>query len=468
MCAGCVSVLFDQNNVDFETGSVECPVGEDDCVNLTKTTISRDGSGRREIQTLQVYCDFRDNGCESSITLKELESHKQACSYRPLACPNSARGCDEHMRATSLYVHTDEHCAYRTVACRYCRKEVVFKDEKAHVAEECLEVSRACPYECDYKALMKKSELDEHVNSSCALAPIDCDLKRIGCEIRGSRQVVLKHIKSAWPDHMRLLSAYAAKMDNIISKVVVENDFLKQNLRVVTDRFAGLEKKLSEVAVVQQTMSDMELARSLERIDNGASNQGATAIWPETNELPKLDMQVGLLELNMAEMELRLKAMEFACHSGSITWVIREYAARKQAAITNRQPSFYSTPFYSRPCGEAGYKFCGRVYLNGDGTGKSSHLSVYLVVMRGEHDNLIAWPINNIRITISLLHQNKGDARDLSLTDTLRANGTSPYQKPTTDFNTGAGSPMFACQEVVESPTYLVDDSIVIKIKVDI
>lgn len=41
-----------------------------------------------------------------------------------------------------------------------------------------------------------------------------------------------------------------------------------------------------------------------------------------------------------------------------------------------------------------GYKMCLRVYLNGDGTGRGTHLSLFFVVMKGPNDALLRWPFN--------------------------------------------------------------------------
>lgn len=37
---------------------------------------------------------------------------------------------------------------------------------------------------------------------------------------------------------------------------------------------------------------------------------------------------------------------------------------------------------------------CLRAYLNGDGTGRGTHLSLFFVLMRGPHDALLRWPFN--------------------------------------------------------------------------
>lgn len=58
-------------------------------------------------------------------------------------------------------------------------------------------------------------------------------------------------------------------------------------------------------------------------------------------------------------------------------------------------PHPYSPPnpaaFYTS---RYGYKMCLRVYLNGDGTGRGTHLSLFFVVMKGPHDALLRWPFN--------------------------------------------------------------------------
>jgi len=35
---------------------------------------------------------------------------------------------------------------------------------------------------------------------------------------------------------------------------------------------------------------------------------------------------------------------------------------------------------------------CARLYLNGDGMGKGTHVSLFFVVMRGAFDALLKWP----------------------------------------------------------------------------
>ena len=58
-------------------------------------------------------------------------------------------------------------------------------------------------------------------------------------------------------------------------------------------------------------------------------------------------------------------------------------------AKTGKLVSIYSSPFFS---GRIGYKMCMRAYMNGDGIGEGTHLSLFFIVMRGEFDPLLSWP----------------------------------------------------------------------------
>ena len=53
------------------------------------------------------------------------------------------------------------------------------------------------------------------------------------------------------------------------------------------------------------------------------------------------------------------------------------------------------------------YKMCLKVFANGD-DGKSTHLSVWICMMKGEFDDQLKWPFRG-NITVELLSQKDGD-----------------------------------------------------------
>ena len=66
----------------------------------------------------------------------------------------------------------------------------------------------------------------------------------------------------------------------------------------------------------------------------------------------------------------------------------------------NNNSDWVSTPFYTS---ERGYKLHLSVYANGWGSGKGTHLSVCVYLMKGEYDEELKWPFN-ANITIQLLN----------------------------------------------------------------
>lgn len=142
-------------------------------------------------------------------------------------------------------------------------------------------------------------------------------------------------------------------------------------------------------------------------------------------------------------------------------WKIRDYKRRKQEAITGRTLSLYSQPFYSS---RFGYKFCGRVYLNGDGQGKGTHLSFFFVVMKGEFDALMPWPFQR-HVTLSVIDQ-ESRQRDISESFFPDADSNSFFQ-PTTEMNVATGCPLFISHRELETNRYCKDDTIFLKLTVD-
>ena len=101
---------------------------------------------------------------------------------------------------------------------------------------------------------------------------------------------------------------------------------------------------------------------------------------------------------------------------------------------------------------------CARVFLNGNGLGENSHLSLFFVVMKGEYDTLLDWPFQQ-RIIFSLLDQ-EGSMKHL--TDSFWFCSSS-------DMNIACGFPKFVAQNVVDSAPYYnsEDDCIFVEVSVN-
>ena len=89
----------------------------------------------------------------------------------------------------------------------------------------------------------------------------------------------------------------------------------------------------------------------------------------------------------------------------------------------NTDSQWNSTLFYTS---ERGYKLQLVVYANGSGLGKGTHLSVYVVLMKGEYDEELKWPFN-ANITIQLLNWSD---------DSNHIQDTIPYHEAPVEYRT--------------------------------
>ena len=91
-------------------------------------------------------------------------------------------------------------------------------------------------------------------------------------------------------------------------------------------------------------------------------------------------------------------------------------------------------------------------------------MSLFFVVMRGEFDNILRWPFTH-QVTFRLLNQGAGQGVvDSFLPDPM----SSSFKKPKTDMNVASGCPRFVSISDVKSGGFIADDTIFIKVKVDV
>ncbi|XP_029467451.1 TNF receptor-associated factor 2 isoform X4 [Rhinatrema bivittatum] len=176
----------------------------------------------------------------------------------------------------------------------------------------------------------------------------------------------------------------------------------------------------------------------------------------------QLERSIGLKDLAIAEMEQRMCEVESTTYDGVFIWKIPDFTRKRQDAIVGRCPAMFSPAFYTS---KYGYKLCLRIYLNGDGTGRGTHLSLFFVVIKGPNDALLRWPFNQ-KVTLMLLDQNNRE----HIIDAFRPDVTSSsFQRPLNDMNIASGCPLFCPITKLESKnSYVRDDTLFIKAIVDL
>uniref|UniRef100_A0A8C9L9B5 TNF receptor-associated factor n=1 Tax=Pavo cristatus TaxID=9049 RepID=A0A8C9L9B5_PAVCR len=469
-CETCMNALL-------STPSPKCTACQE---SIVKDKVFKDNCCRRELLALQIYCRNENKGCKEQLSLGQLLMHlKTDCQFEELACPRA--DCKEKILRKDLPDHVEKTCKYRETTCKYC---------KSQVPMIMLQVQD------------NDSDLNAHL-SECINAPSTCSFKRYGCTFQGTNQQIKAHEASSAVQHVNLLKEWSNALENKVA--LLQNESLEKNKsiqtlhnqicsfeieierqkemlrnneskilhlqRVIDSQAEKLKELDKEIRPFRQNWEEADSMKSsveslqnrvteLESVDKTAG-QGARNTSMLETQLSRHDQMLSVHDIRLADMDLRFQVLETASYNGVLIWKIRDYKRRKQEAVMGKTLSLYSQPFYT---GYFGYKMCARVYLNGDGMGKGTHLSLFFVIMRGEYDALLPWPFKQ-KVTLMLMDQ--GPSRR-HLGDAFKPDpNSSSFKKPTGEMNIASGCPVFVAQTVLENGTYIKDDTIFIKVIVD-
>jgi hypothetical protein len=104
---------------------------------------------------------------------------------------------------------------------------------------------------------------------------------------------------------------------------------------------------------------------------------------------------------------------------------------------------------------------CTRLFLYGDGDARETHVSICLVIFKGEYDAILTWPF--IFPVNFCLHDQTG--QNHHIIDSTSSN----FQRPCSEMNIASGIPYFCPLEIVQQKgnCYIRDDTMFIKTMVD-
>ena len=160
---------------------------------------------------------------------------------------------------------------------------------------------------------------------------------------------------------------------------------------------------------------------------------------------------------SIVDMDLKIQLQENKTIHGEIIWKIDKIDYRMRQARSGKTVALHSAPCYTK---QYEYKYCSRLYLLGDGMGRSTYISMFVVVMKSEFDQLLTWPMRK-RITFKLINlQNEANSVIESFVSNPRS---ASFQRPTNNMNVACGCPMFITIERFLSGGFIKDNCVYIK-----
>ncbi len=288
---------------------------------------------------------------------------------------------------------------------------------------------------------------------------------------RSDKTVVRSSTRASVDQLQSDATALIARNQSLISELDASNERLKECTKAIEEQreqIGNLWTLIKQLQVsIQQMSSEMvgyhrEIASNGTKLSACEQKHITTQSKMATIEHRQLGIERSLSVKDgvLAEHDVRLLSLEMTDYCGVLRWKITEVARRRDEAVSGHRLSVYSPPFFTS---RSGYKMCARVYLNGDGLGKDTHLSLFFVIMRGEFDALLPWPFRQA-VTFTLVDQ-EGHRH---IRDTFQPElSSSSFQRPTSEMNVASSCPLFVRLDEMVSPRFIKDDTLFIRVSVD-
>ena len=412
-------------------------------------------------------------GTFASIT----EDHSQVCEKKMVACPNKGSGCSLSMERGKTKEHVSSDCEYTEVACVYeslgCGVRMLRKDREKH----------------------EKENREKHVDLSLATVK---SLSEQHKTLSEGEAVVFQ------------LPGYASKKEKNESfystPFYTHPGGYKMSIRIDTNGHGDGEgthvSVFSELlegrydnqlqwpflgtAIVEQLNQLGDVSHHKRDIMYDASDDmrvgsiiGYHEFLPHSSldHNPATNTQYLLDDTLYFRVSVKVDNHKpwLVC-TGKVT-IDSIRATNDYKTLKNNEPIIFkvtnfktwkesqlhipTNSFYTSSCG---YHMCIRIYANGCGGGKGTHVSVFTELLEGRYDNQLHWPFLGT-VTVELLnqlgddnHHKKDCTYDAS--DSMRVGSSRGYRKFLRHSSLG--------HDPATNTQYLLDDTLYFRMSVNV
>ncbi|CAF1184672.1 unnamed protein product, partial [Didymodactylos carnosus] len=340
---------------------------------------------------------------------------------------------------------------------------------------------------------------------------VTCKEKSTGCEWTGmlnDYQVIRFEFENhlLTEQHQRSLLAFLEKIQQLIiifkfkqplttnssTFVTVKQEPMEYETMESQQLATALKVTNSESNEINQLLSELQkcydlltiLTQGIQTLENDTTrlstesirvNSLMQSIFNELNQLKSIKIHTidtclaskasnqESLQQELSIIKQKVKEIEFMSYDSTLIWKVTNVTDKTTDAQSERETSIYSPIFYSSPIG---YKMCARLYLNGDGNARRTHMSLFFVLMKGDYDGILKWPLN-CKVIFCLFDQT---GQNRHVIDSFRPDTKSnSCQRPRPEMNIASGIPKFFPLPMIrqDNNNYVIDNTMFIKIIVD-
>ena len=339
---------------------------------------------------LVVKCEKAREGCEWEGEIRSLDQHKSTCLHVPVPCPQE---CDVgSVLRGDLQSHLRDYCSQRDYKCPHCLQMGRYRERVTSHLQHCPMEPTECPNEgCE--EIVPRSLVQAHLDEDCEYTILPCSY--IGCEMELPRWDLQEHEddlrfhlkKFAWSSrkktramrtNVQQLTATCASLQSDVKKLTHANTSLQKNLAAAT------ESLKSDVTKLIQTNTFLQ-------------KKLTAATVSLRSDVTKLTQTNTLLQKKLTATTESLRSdVEILTWAVQRTFKITGYRAKKGKNTVYQSPPFYTS------C--KGYRMRIGVFVNGCYEGIGTHISVYVELLKGDHDDKLSWPFVG-EVTVTLLNQ---------------------------------------------------------------
>ena len=416
-------------------------LGEERCPQCLKKEFIKyiDRSLQRDINEISIYCPNKKDGCGWIGEIAHIDNHMKKCEI-------SCSKCKQIIYFSTMRTHLDTECP---CYCPYCditaEREVISSKHK----EKCSKFPITCPNNCGLDDI-PRDDMDDH-KKVCPLEMIQCEYHQCGAVI--ARNEIMEHYRLNFLTHIH---SFKSELDSSFQTMTALLSCCTEAERNVAYLLSSVSNALDDMDVKFKPVNHVDaltpphakLQPNVSRKSfNDVSEPYQKCLMPRflqycimwivlLNSLLVILLSMQIFHLAMGynkskfiypiltEMDERLSLTLYYLILGCgfikrpppsdqeyeleywkntlgiqiIAPVILEMPHFDKYRINNEQ--WYSSPFFAL---EGGYLVCLRVDAAGNGDGEGAHVSVYLHLMKGPHDDKLKWPMRG-RYEINLIH----------------------------------------------------------------
>lgn len=409
ICLNCVKLFMDSSPVN-DKGVKYC---KEDDEELDENTFP-DVAALKDILYLSAYCLRKDDGCFWKGDLKDIEEHLQTCNF-----------------------NIEIQCKYREYGCNFKGAESQMKHH--------METSQS-----NHDAIVTTAIVGIEQSAQTCKQITDA-FDRKAERVATSFQVLRKEMTD-------------------LKQAIQETELLKQEMELDNDfdeRIERLKKNRSKLLEMKEKISDeIKKAEKFTELIKSSAAEGEPyekQIDTLNQKLKRLDVIHKQNSVQMKDIELKTKLYQSTTYDGTYIWKLDNLQKRYLDAVAGNVTELLTPPLYTS---RFGYKFCAKLLLNGDAKPgeRSQHIAIYLILMRGDFDDILSWPFRNL-VKITLLNM---DPKKQNIERVLIPRvELQHFHKPTKFMNNAIGFPRFCSQDSLYSEGYVRDDSLFVKIEVE-